>query len=225
MFLQRLRRVALILLVMSIIFIPIANHLVSKASSGRIYSDVASVPHRNVALLLGCTKGYPGGGVNPFFAGRVDAAAELFKAGKVDYILVSGDNNKNSYNEPLDMRDALLAAGVPRDRIYMDYAGFRTYDSVVRAKQIFGLSQTIIISQAFHNPRAIYIAEHNQIDAIAFDARAVAFRYSFSTLVREWFARSFAVLDVALGHNPRFLGPPIRIGIDPPVVPTSGSRR
>jgi SanA protein len=225
MFPQRFKRALLILLLLALVFVPLANHLVAKSSIGRTYSDVSAIPHRQVGLLLGCTKRVRGGGENPFFAGRVDAAAQLYKAGKIDYILVSGDNNKNSYNEPLDMRDALLAAGVPRDRIYMDYAGFRTYDSVVRAKLVFGLPQATIISQAFHNARALYIAQHNGIDAVAYDAKAVAFRYSFSTQIREWFARTVAVLDVATGHNPRFLGPVVRIGIDAPVVPTSGSRR
>jgi vancomycin permeability regulator SanA len=107
----------------------------------------------------------------------------------------------------------------------MDYAGFRTYDSVVRAREVFSLDQLTVISQEFHNSRAVYIAEHRGIDAIAFNAQPIALRYSFDTLIRERFARANAVLDVALGKRPRFLGSAVRIGVDTPVEPTSGSRR
>ena len=220
-----LRRVLFALCLLAILFVPLANYLISRASRGRLFSDLDKVPHRRVGLLLGCVRGVPGGGENPFFTARIAAAVSLYSAGKIDYILVSGDNNKDSYNEPLDMRDALLSAHIPPDRIYMDYAGFRTYDSVVRARDVFSLDQLTIISQEFHNSRAVYIAEHHGIDAIAFNAQPVAFRYSFDTLIRERFARANAVLDVALGKRPRFLGQAIRIGVDPPIEPTSGSRR
>jgi SanA protein len=222
---SRLRRVLLALALLAFLFVPFSGFLVARASSGRIYSNLYQVPHRTVGVLLGCVRGVPGGGVNPFFTERVDATARLFLAGKIDYILVSGDNNNNSYNEPLDMRDALIAAKVPRDRIYMDYAGFRTLDSVVRAKEVFGLQQFTIISQGFHTPRAVYLAEHHGIDAIAFNANSVAFQFSYDTLFREHFARAKCVLDIAFGKRPRFLGSAVRIGVDPPVEPTSGSRR
>jgi SanA protein len=222
---KRLRRLVFALVLLAILFVPFANYLVSRASRGRIFSDLAKVPHRRVGLLLGCVRGVPGGGENPFFTTRIAAAVRLYSAGKIDYILVSGDNNKDSYNEPLDMRDSLLAAHIPPDRIYMDYAGFRTYDSVVRAHEVFSLDQLTIISQEFHNSRAVYIAEHRGIDAIAFNAQPIALRYSIDTLIRERFARVNAVLDVALGKRPRFLGSAVRIGVDPPVEPTSGSRR
>jgi vancomycin permeability regulator SanA len=107
----------------------------------------------------------------------------------------------------------------------MDYAGFRTLDSVIRAKQVFGAQQITIISQEFHNSRAVYLAQHQGLDAVGFNARPVALQYSFSTLVRERFARAVSVLDVAFGRTPRFLGPTVRIGVDPPVEPTSGPRR
>jgi SanA protein len=222
---KRLRRLVFALVLLSFLFVPLANYLVSRASHGRVFSNLDLVPHRRVGLLLGCVRGVPGGGENPFFTTRIAATVQLYSAGKIDYILVSGDNNKDSYNEPLDMRDALIAAHIPPNRIYMDYAGFRTYDSVVRAREVFSLDQLTIISQEFHNSRAVYIAQHRGIDAIAFNAQPIALRYSFGTLIRERFARANAVLDVALGKRPHFLGSAVRIGVDPPVEPTSGSRR
>ena len=225
MLLTRLRRISIALVLSGLLFVTASDVFVVRSSSGLMYSNIDRVPHRRVGLLLGCVRGVPGGGENPFFTKRIDTAAKLFHAGKIDYILVSGDNNRDSYHEPLDMRDALLEAKVPRDRIYMDYAGFRTYDSVVRAKEVFGQSQITIISQEFHNARAVYIARQNGIDAIAVNAPAVALQYSFGTLVRERFARANSVVDVTFSKSPRFLGPAVRIGVDAPVEPTSGSRR
>jgi SanA protein len=194
--------------------------LVLHTSANRTYSDVAKLPHRQVGVLLGCIKGVPGGGENPFFTARVRAAAELFHAGKVDYIVVSGDNHAVSYNETIDMRDALIKAGVPYERIYPDYAGFRTLDSMVRAKEIFGQHEVTVISQKFHNQRAIFIAQHHQLDAIGFNAQDVSLQYSFDTLLREQGARVKTVLDLAFRKKPRFLGPQVRVGIDPPTLPS-----
>src|SRR3954447_8840135 len=165
MYLARLKRIALAVVLLCILFVPFADFLVERTSSHRLYSDVDSTPYRPVGLVLGCVRGVPGGGENPFFRARIDAATQLYFAHKIDYILVSGDNNNNSYNEPLDMRDALIEAKVPRERIYMDYAGFRTLDSVVRAREVFGAQQVTIISQGFHNPRAVYLAQHHGMDA------------------------------------------------------------
>jgi SanA protein len=130
-----------------------------------------------VALVLGCSPTVGGGYTNPFFATRIQAAAELFRLGKVDYLLVSGDNRRRDYDEPSAMKEALVAAGVPQNRIYCDYAGRRTLDSVVRAGDVFGQGNIIVVSQEFHNQRAIFIAQHRGIDAIGFNAPDVD-RYS-----------------------------------------------
>lgn len=187
-----------------------ANWVVSRAAIGRAYEDATAIPPRTAGLVLGCVKHMPGGRVNPFFTSRVAAAAALFHEGKVNVLIVSGDNHVKGYDEPSDMKDSLVAAGVPSKRVYCDYAGFRTLDSVIRAKEVFGQSGFIIVSQHFHNERALYIARRKGIDAIALDAGEVPFAWAKTTYLREYLARVQAVLDVELlGTKPKFLGEPV----------------
>src|SRR5579883_2374899 len=193
--------------------LPIARVLVRNAARGKTYSDVSKMPRRRVGLVLGCPKRVPGGGSNPFFENRIQAAAELYFARKVDFLVVSGDNHVQSYDEPMDMKNALVEKGVPKDRIYLDYAGLRTLDSVVRVKEIFLQQKVTIVSQDFHNQRAIFLARHHGIDAIGFDATDVAPQYALKTLVREQFAKVKAVLGVyVLRTQPHFLGQKIPLG-------------
>ena len=190
-----------------------AGALIRAAAKGRTYSDVSAIPHRRVGLLLGCSQRLSDGRANLFFAYRVAAAAELFKAHKVDYVIVSGDNHVAGYDESTDMKHALADAGVPEERVYCDYAGFRTLDSVVRAKDVFGQTNLTIVSQEFHNQRAIYIARAHGMDALGFNARDVDSFNSFRTKLREQLARVKTVLDVhLLRTHPKFLGPRIVVG-------------
>jgi SanA protein len=190
-----------------------AKVVIDRASKNKTYADVSLIPHRHVGLVLGCPKKVFGGWPNPFFENRISAAASLYFHNKVDYLVVSGDNHVQSYDEPKDMKNALIEVGVPPDRIYLDYAGFRTLDSVVRVKEIFGQDNITIISQNFHNQRAIFLAQHHGIDAIGFDAPDVAPQYAEKTEVRERFAKVKALLDVYLFHKqPHFLGLKIPIG-------------
>jgi SanA protein len=193
-----------------------ARLVVARAAKGKTYSDVSIIPHRPVGLVLGCPKHAYGGLPNPFFENRIAAAADLYDHGKVNYLVVSGDNHLQSYDEPIDMKNALVEKGVPANRIYLDYAGFRTLDSVVRVKEIFGQDNITIISQNFHNQRAIFLANHHGIDAIGFDAPDVDPQYAFKTVWREQFAKVKALLDVYLFHKqPHFLGQKIAIGASP----------
>ncbi len=178
----------------------------------RTYDRVQDIPHRHTALLLGTTPKTRSGRTNKYFTYRIDACAAPFKAGKIDRIIVSGDNHRRNYNEPEEMRKALLAKGIPNSVIFLDYAGFRTLDSVVRAKEIFGQSSCTIVSQRFHNERAIFIAKKKKIDAIGFNARDAGRRYGFKTRVREVFARCKVFLDLLVGKQPHFLGESIDIG-------------
>jgi SanA protein len=156
----------------------------------------------------------PDGRNNLFFTHRIEAAAALFKAGKVRHLIVSGDNGRQEYDETTAMKDALLAKGVPADAITMDYAGFRTLDSVVRAKLVFGQSKVTVISQAFHDKRALFIADHSGIDAIALAAPGVGSAEGFLVRLREVFARAKAVADLfLLGARPKFAGPPEPINL------------
>jgi len=185
---------------------------IRRAAHGRTYDEVAAIPHRPVGLVLGCSKHLRDGRENLFFLHRVAAAAELFGAGKVDHLLVSGDNRTVDYDEATDMKEALVARGVPESRVTCDFAGLRTLDSIVRAKEVFGQTELTVVSQEFHNQRAIFIAGRRGIDAIGFNADEVDAFNSFRTRCREHLARVKAVLDVCvLGTQPKFLGEKIHI--------------
>ena len=181
-------------------------HWVSYKAKELNYNDVDNIPKNKVGLLLGASKLAPSGNINLFYKYRLDAAVALYKAGKIDYILVSGDNGRKGYDEPTDFKNDLIAKGIPAERIILDYAGFRTLDSIVRAKEIFGQNAITIISQKFHNERAIYIAQHFGIDAVAFNAKDV-----YKIPVREYLARTKASLDVMFNVQPKFLGEKIII--------------
>ena len=207
--------VAFLLLV--IIFTVFANVKVERAAAGKIYTSVDSVPHNKVALLLGTNPLNKWGRPNSYFTNRIKTASELYKAGKVDYIIASGDNHTKDYDEPTAMRDSLMAHGVPEERIILDFAGFRTLDSVVRAKEVFGCDSLTIISQADHNARALYLAEANGIEAVAISAPLRAGRWVRIRLaIREWLARDKMMLDIWFGKQPHFLGERIEI---PDVMP------
>lgn len=175
------------------------------------FDAIALVPHQKVALVLGTSKRLRDGRQNLFFTYRMDAAEALFKAGKVNYLVLSGDNGSIYYNEPRDMKNDLVKRGIPEDRIYLDYAGFRTFDSVVRMRAIFGQSSFTIISQEFHTRRAVYIAQSMGMHAVGFNARAVGAHGGMKTMLREYLARVKVILDFWLGIEPRFLGEPIAI--------------
>lgn len=189
----------------------LANWRVESKTDNLVYSDVQKIPHRKVGLLLGTSKLLVNGWENLYFKYRIDAATSLFKAGKIDFILISGDNGTKEYNEPEDMRQALIENGIPSDRIFLDYAGFRTFDSIFRADKIFGQKKFTIISQDFHTRRAIYIARYLGLDAIGFNAKDVSRNFGFKTQLREKFARTNMFLDFIFSAKPKFLGEKIRI--------------
>ena len=198
--------------VLAVLFAACANVVVESEAKGRIYTDANAIPHNKVALLLGTNPRNRYGGPNTYFTNRIKTAAALYKAGKVDYIIASGDNHTRRYDEPTAMRDSLLAHGVPMDRIILDFAGFRTLDAVVRAKEVFGCDRRTIIAQADHCARALYLADANGIDAVAISAPLRASRSVRIRLgVREWMARVKMMLDLAFGKQPHFLGEKIRI--------------
>ncbi len=188
-----------------------ANHTVERATKGLDYDDLAKVPYRKVGLLLGTSKQLKNGHSNLFFKYRIDATIDLYKNHKLKYIVISGDHSEKYYNEPQDMKNALIALGIPDSVIFLDYAGLRTLDSVVRCKEIFGQNEFIIISQAFHNERAIYIAQQFKLDAVGFNAREPSIKFGVKTYIREYFARVKVLLDMLVDKQPRHLGAKIRI--------------
>jgi sanA protein len=187
-----------------LLIITACNVQVTIETKKLLYKDVSVVPPHKVGLLLGTNPYLKNGNPNKYFTYRIEAAVALYEAGKIQYILVSGDNHKLGYNEPEEMKQALISKGVPEDRIVLDYAGFRTLDSVVRAKEVFGNEQFIIISQQFHNERALFLALHNDIKAVGFNAQDVTAYYGFKTRLREYLARTKLFLDLQWGVKPKF---------------------
>ncbi len=177
---------------------------VGAISWGRTYDRLADVPAREVGLVLGTSKFVAAGRLNLHYRRRIDAAVELFHAGKVRRLIVSGNGSESNYNEPRMMREDLIARGVPANRILSDDAGLRTFDSVVRAGDVFHVSRYTVISQRSHNERAIFIGQVRGQDVIGWNARAVDFQTDPRTALRERLARILAVLDVAVfNRSPR----------------------
>lgn len=180
------------------------------AAGDRLHSDVDTVPERTTALVLGCPPRTEGGQPNLYFEHRMDAAAALYLAGKVERVLVSGDHRTPSYNEPRAMREALVARGVAEADIVADSAGLRTLDSVVRARAVFGADEVTIVSQEFHNRRAIYLADRFGVDAVGYNAEDVERRLWSQLSLREAAARIRAFVDAVRwwGRDPRYdVGP------------------
>lgn len=148
---------------------------------------------------------------NLYFDYRIKAATELYNAGKIKYILVSGDNRRNDYNEPEEMKQALIATGIPEQQIILDYAGLRTLDSVIRAHLIFGLERFTLISQEFHNERAIFLAQQNYLQVIGYNAQDVSAYAGFKTNLRELLARVKVFMDIITDKAPKHLGEKVEI--------------
>ena len=199
-------KLVIAVLMLTGISIYLADAMITNCARGRTYDEVGLMPFNKVGMILGTSKYISSGRPNQYFENRIAAATELYKGGKIKYILVSGDNSTKYYDEPAAMRRSLIAAGVDSSHIVADDAGLRTFDSVIRAKMIFGQSAFTIISQKFQNERAIYFAPKNGIDAIGFNAKDVDRYYGFKTNLREKLARVNAVLNLWLGAKPRFLG-------------------
>lgn len=189
-----------------------AEAWIARGTAPQCSADLEKLPQVPVAVVLGTTPTIAGRWRNLYFDARIESAAKLYHAGKVRALIVSGDNGTYDYDEPAIMKAQLVALGVPAERIVCDCAGFRTLDSVVRAKQVFGQSRVIFVSQRFHNQRAIYLAQHHGMEAWGFDAADPPAQMTVRTRLREKFACVKALLDVhVLGTRPRFLGDPIAV--------------
>ncbi len=180
------------------------------AWSVRVHTEPASLPESPVGLVLG-TSPTTRGHANVFYTARIEAAARLFHSGKVRALIVSGDNSRVSYNEPDAMREDLIAAGVPPMYITCDYAGFRTLDSIIRARDVFGQEDIIVVSQPFHAERAVFLAKQHGMRASAFAARTPRRRAWIKVRVREVLARCLAVADLLRNKGPKFLGPQVPV--------------
>jgi SanA protein len=200
------------LFVAAVLPVPMAVLWVHLRASGRVIAAAQKLPRNDVCLVLGTSAlASDGRSHNAHFDHRIAAAAELYSAGRVRQLLLSG-NGAPGDEEPKAMQAALLALGVPAQAMFLDQAGFRTLDSVVRAREVFGVRKLTIVTDRFHCYRAIFLARAFGLDAVAFPSAEVEVRRSLKTRVRECLADVKACLDVyAIGARPRLLGPPAPI--------------
>jgi len=181
-------------------------------SDTHTYRNVEDVPHNRVGLVLGTNPiSRYSGRRNPYYDYRIEATVELYKAGKIERVLISGDNRHKSYSEPDLMKNDLIEAGIPEHHIYLDFAGFRTLDAIVRAKKVFGLNEFTVISQKFHNERAICLAKWQDMSVVGFNARDVSVRGGLKVHIRECLSRVKLIIDMLIDKQPHFLGEKIEV--------------
>jgi len=196
------------LLIISIFAINIIIYVETKPY---IYNDITKAPNAEAALIPGAAI-FQDGALSSIFIDRVDMAIKLYEAKKVSKILVSGDNSTDSHNEVNPVRLYLISKGIPDQDIFLDHAGFDTYSSMYRARDIFGVSSILITSQSFHLPRAVFIAR--QLGIKAYGANADIGHILFRNYVREIFADEKAILDLTFNRKPKYLGEKIPITED-----------
>ncbi|WP_439236011.1 SanA/YdcF family protein [Lonepinella koalarum] len=204
--LKRLIYLFVNLMLLAITFLILIDQYVGYKVRHDIYQKVEQTPYRPYAVVLGTAKYVTKNTPNQFYNYRLESTKALFDAEKIDYILLSGDNRTLQYNEPRTMRRDLIAMGIAPQYLFPDYAGFRTLDSIIRAKEIFHAEPMIIISQAFHCERALFIAQYHNINAICFAADNPDI-YTI-TRFREIFARFLMVWELITEKKPHFLGKP-----------------
>ena len=196
-FIKRILWIILISFLFCLLVIIGSQIIVLSASWRRMYSEVEKIPHKEVGLLLGTSPKGRTGRPNQFFNRRIDAAVALYSAGKIDRIIISGAKPDRWYDEPEAMRKELVKRGVPNSILTLDSKGFHTIDSIVRAKKVHGVNSLTIISQRFHNERALFLAKHNGIDAIAYNAANTSSRkWKLIMMGRECGARVKAVYEM-----------------------------
>jgi SanA protein len=206
-------RVAVRLAVLFVLLVIAFSHAVVRhAAVGRIVEDPRELPGNSVVLLLGTSRYTRSGQENEFFRYRIEAVVDALDSGRVRGVVASGDNADPRYNEPRSMLNALTERGVSPERIVLDYAGFRTLDSVYRMQTVFGQNEFVIVSQRFHIERALFLAGHRGIDAVGFPARDASGLLNVHIRLREYLARVRVVLDVyLLNTEPVFAGDPVPI--------------
>jgi vancomycin permeability regulator SanA len=167
-----------------------------KECEGRIFQRDALPAVQGPALVLGAGV-HSDGEPSPVLEGRLETALDLYRSGKVTWILVSGDNRAQNYNEPQAMRKWLIKRGIPVQRVVSDYAGRRTYDSLKRAQRVFGVKRAVVVTSDFHLPRALFLAKGMGLDALGVggDTRSMPFRSRAAFEIREFAARHMAVWD------------------------------
>lgn len=208
---KKLGKILVILIAIPFVVLFLCNSAIVSSANGKTYFDTQKIPKNKVGLVLGTSKKLSSGHPNPYYNHRIEATVQLFKAAKIDFVLVSGDNGSRYYNEPTTFKRDLVNAGIPAEKIFLDYAGFRTLDSMVRANAVFGLENVTVISQKFHNERAIYLAERKGLNAIGFNAKDVSGQNGLKVRIREYFARVKVFIDLIANTQPKFFGEKVEI--------------
>ena len=204
---KKIVRSIILLAGLLVLLVILSNVWMILATRSHVYNSVDSLPHKKVGLVLGTTSKLSSGKQNPYFSERINTAADLYAKGKIEHFILSGDNNTVYYNEPAKMKEALMEKGIPGDAITLDFAGFRTLDSVIRCKEIFGQDEVTIITQQFHSYRALFISDYYSVDAVAIAASNAPFPASIRVTLREIIARPMAIIDLyILKTPPKFLG-------------------
>ncbi|UPW17212.1 YdcF family protein [Agarivorans sp. TSD2052] len=218
---KRFLSVVLLMVIVVVLCLVAIDRYISQQVSGQWYRDMDRVPAQPVALVLGTSK-YVGKRLNAYYQFRVEAAAKLYHTGKVNGLILSGDNATRYYNEPITMLNDVLRLNVPREHIALDYAGFRTFDSVVRAKAVFGQQALVIVSQQFHVERALYIANQYGIEAYGYVVDDAPSEFHWRVRLREVLARAKALIDLhVLNAQPHFLGDPEPVRLRDPELDLS----
>ncbi|HSY18664.1 MAG TPA: ElyC/SanA/YdcF family protein [Candidatus Acidoferrales bacterium] len=173
------------------------NLYIIRSTRNQICSEIRSLPQREFALLLGTEPVRPDGTTNLHFLNRTDAAARIYQAEKVTALLISGSKNNRGFNEVLEMKNRIVTNGVPESALQLDFEGSRTWESVRRARDVYHLQKIIVVTDAFHAPRALFLCRHFGIEAVAYCPGKVPFGYwSVRYQVKEYFARLIAVFDI-----------------------------
>lgn len=181
----------------------IVDSITSYAVRDKVYSEINDLPHRDYAVVLGTAKFYSKNVINEYYKYRLEAAKQLVKSEKVNKLLVSGDNKTPYYNEPKTMTNDLLKMGIPQLQIKQDYAGYTTFDSIIRATEVYKLPPFTIVSQKFHCERALFIAKFKNIDAICYAAKYPEGAYQVR--LREILARTAMLFNLLIGKMPETL--------------------
>ncbi|MRI02449.1 vancomycin high temperature exclusion protein [Kriegella sp. EG-1] len=208
---RKLLKITATFIVLPVLILFISNITISNSTKGKTFNNTTDIPKNKVGLVLGTSKKLSTGHPNPYYEYRITATVRLYQTKKIDFVLVSGDNGSQYYNEPTTFKKDLVKAGIPENKIYLDYAGFRTLDSMYRAKVVFGLENVTVISQKFHNERAIYLGKHKGLNAIGFNAKDVSGQNGLKVHIREYFARVKVFLDMFMNTQPKFFGDKIEI--------------
>lgn len=209
-FIPKLFKYSLLLILLIFVVVVSVNYHINSNSSKFIERKVSKVPECYTALVLGAFV-YRDGTPSYYLKDRLDAALKLYKSGKVKRFLLSGDHGTKSYDEVNNMKTYLMEHGIKQSEIFLDHAGFDTYDSMVRAKKVFGVDDVIIVTQEFHLPRAVYIARKKGLNAYGLIADKTKYRGLPHLKMREKLAKVKAFMDVTFNSSPKFLGKKIPI--------------